>query len=156
MIIRVEKCRTFGIKKALTKSVQYLPKLIINNSIIPAIESGESFCYLGRYFNYEMTNNEHKSELVSLLTGLMKEIDLKPLHPRNKILLYSRYVLSKFSWHFTITSIQKTWISENLDTVFKQNIRKWLEVPISGSLSNIYLTINGQHKWSEYVLMGSH
>ena len=72
----------------------------------------------------------------------MKEIDLKPLHPKNKILLYSRYVLSKLSWHFTIASIQKTWISENLDSVFKQYIRKWLEVPISGSLSNIYLTSN--------------
>ena len=142
MIIRVDKCSTFGIKKALTKSVQYLPKLIINKSIIPAIESGKSFCYLGRYFNHEMTNNEHKSELVSLLTDLMKEIDLKPLHPKNKILLYSRYVLSKLSWHFTIASIQKTWISENLDSVFKQYIRKWLEVPISGSLSNIYLTSN--------------
>ena len=142
MITRVDKCSTFGIKKALTKSVQYLPKLIINKSIIPAIKSGKSFCYLGRYFNYEMTNNEHKSELVSLLTDLMKEIDLKPLHPKNKILLYSRYVLSKLSWHFTIASIQKTWISESLDSVFKQYIRKWLEVPISGSLSNIYLTSN--------------
>jgi hypothetical protein len=63
----------------------------------------------------------------------MKEIDLKPLHPKNKILLYSRYVLSKLSWHYTIASIKKTWISENLDSVFKQYIRKWLEVPISGS-----------------------
>ena len=43
---------------------------------------------------------------------------------------------------FTIASIQKRWISENLDSVFKQYIRKWLEVPISGSLSNIYLTSN--------------
>ncbi|CAB3986993.1 Hypothetical predicted protein [Paramuricea clavata] len=142
MIIRVDKCSNFGIKKALTNSIQYLPKLIINKSIIPTVESGKSFCYLGRYFDYEMTNNEHKSELVSLLTDLMKEIDSKPLHPKNKILLYSRYVLSKLSWHFTITSIQKTWISENLDSVFKQYIRKWLEVPISGSLSNIYLTSN--------------
>jgi hypothetical protein len=119
-----------------------MPKLIINKSIIPAIESGKSFCYLGRYFNYEMKNNEHKSELVSLLTDLMKEIDLKPLHPKNNILLYSRYALSKLSWHFTIAPTQKTWISENLDSVFKQHTRKWLEVPISGSLSNIYLTSN--------------
>ena len=37
MIIRVDKCSTFGIKKALTKSIQYLPKLIINNSLIPEI-----------------------------------------------------------------------------------------------------------------------
>ena len=31
---------------------------------------------------------------------------------------------------------------ENLDSIFKQYSRKWLEVPISGSLSNIYLTSN--------------
>jgi hypothetical protein len=67
---------------------------------------------------------------------------LSPLHSKNKILRYSRYVLSKLSWHFTIASIQKTWISEHLDSVFKQYILKWLEVPISGSLSNIYLTRN--------------
>ena len=35
MIIRVDKCSTFGIKKAVTKSIQYLPKLFINNSVIP-------------------------------------------------------------------------------------------------------------------------
>ena len=90
MIIRVDKCCTFGIKKSLTKSVQYLPKLIIKNSIIPVIEMGKSFCYLGRYFDYEMSDNKHKLELVSLLTSKMKEIDLKPLHPKNKILLYYR------------------------------------------------------------------
>ena len=72
----------------------------------------------------------------------MKEIDLKPLHPKNKILLYSRYVLSKLSWHLTVASIQKTWISANLDSVFKQYIRKWLELPISGTLSHVYLTRN--------------
>ena len=43
MIIRVDKCSTFGIKKAITKSVQHLPKLLINNRLIPAINIGESF-----------------------------------------------------------------------------------------------------------------
>ena len=84
MIIRVDKCSTFGIKKAYTKSVQYFPKLIINNSLIPVIEIGKSFCYLGRYFDYEMSDDKHKSELVSLLTNQMKEIDLKSLHPKKK------------------------------------------------------------------------
>ena len=101
MIIRVDKCSTFGIKKALTKSIQYLPKLIINNSLIPAIELGKSFCYLGRYFDFEMTKNEHKLELVSLITNLMKEIDLKPLYPKDKILAYTRYVLSKLNCSYT-------------------------------------------------------
>ena len=55
-----------------------------------------------------MTNNEHKLELVALITNLMKEIDLKPLHPKNKILLYTRFVLSKLSWHLTVAALPKT------------------------------------------------
>ena len=150
MIIRVDKCRTFGIKKSLTKSIQYLPNLIIKNSRIPATELGNSFRYLGRYFDFEMTNNEHKLELVSLITNLMKELDLKPLHPKNKILTNTRYVLSKLSWHFRITTFPKTWISENLDSIVNQYIRKWFEVPISETLSNVYL------RQINLVLMSSH
>ena len=86
MIIRVDKCSTFCIKKALTKSVQYLPKLIINSGFIPTIKLGKSFCHLGRYFDFKMTNNEHKLELISLITNLMEQIDLKPLHPKTKFL----------------------------------------------------------------------
>ena len=89
-----------------------------------------------------MSDDNHKLELVSPLTSQMKEIDLKPLHPKNKILLYSRYVLPKLAWHLTITSISKTWIIENLDSTFVQYVRKWLELPISGTLSNVYLTSN--------------
>ena len=87
-----------------------------------------------------MSDDKHKLQLVSLLTNLIKEIDLMPLHPKNKILIYSRYVLPKLSWHLTIASISKTWISENLDSIFVQYIRKWLELPIFGTLSNVYLT----------------
>ena len=52
MFIRVEKCSTFGIKKSTTKSVQFLPKLLINSVLIPTVKVGESFKYLGRYFNF--------------------------------------------------------------------------------------------------------
>ena len=97
MIIRVDKCSTFGIKKALTKSIQYLPKLLINKQLIPKINIGEAFQYLGRYFSFNMSDEHHKSELISLVEELMADIDSKPLHPKNKILLYSRYLLSKLS-----------------------------------------------------------
>ncbi len=65
MVIRVEKCSTFGIKKALTKSVQYLPKLLIKHDLIPTVKIGESFEYLGRFF--DLSNQEHKSKLISLI-----------------------------------------------------------------------------------------
>ncbi len=142
MIVRVDKCSTFGIKKILTKSVQYLPKLMINNKLIPTTKIGDSFRYLGKYFDFSMSDNEHKQELITLLNDIMSEIDLKPLHPRNKLLLYSRYLLSKISWHFTIATISKTWVSENMDSIVNKYIRKWLEIPVSGTLANVYISSN--------------
>ena len=139
MIIRVDKCITFGIKKICTKSIQYLPKLIINGIRVPCVQIDRAFRYLGRYFDFTMSNNEHKSELTSLVNDLMSDIDLKPLHPKNKLLLYSRFVLSKISWHLTIADIPRTWIVENLDSIVNSFIRKWLDVPICGTLSNVFL-----------------
>lgn len=66
MIIRVDKCSTFGIKKSITKSIQYLPKLLINNQLIPKINIGESFQYLGRHFDFHMSNVNHKTEVTTL------------------------------------------------------------------------------------------
>ena len=142
MINRVDKCSTFGIKKSLTKSMQYLPRLLIDNKLIPATKIGESFRYLGKYFDFNMSDKDHKQELITLLEDIMSEIDLKPLHPKNKILLYSRYLLSKFSWHFTVATLSKTWVSENMDSVVNKFVRKWLEIPVSGTLSNVFLTSN--------------
>ena len=142
MIIRVDKCSTFGIRKAITKSVQYLPKLLINNQLIPTINIGESFQYLGRFFDFNMSNDKHKSELTTLVDDLMSDIDSKPLHPKNKLLLYNHYVLSKLSWHFTVATLSKTWVIENVDSLVKQYIRKWLEIPISGTLSTVFMTKN--------------
>ena len=142
MIIRVDKCSTFGIKKQLTKSIQYLPKLFVNNCLVPRVEIGESFRYLGRYFNFNMSDNDHKSEILDTLTDFLNKIDQLPLHPKNKIRLYSQYVLSKISWHFTISDIGKTWVNETLDSIVSKYIRKWLELPISATLSNILLPYN--------------
>jgi hypothetical protein len=67
---------------------------------------------------------------VTCLEELMADIDSKPLHPKNKILLYSRYLLSKLSWHFTVSSVSKTWVTENIDSKVNSYIRKWLDIPI--------------------------
>ena len=89
-----------------------------------------------------MSEKEDKQELITLMDDIMSEIDLKPLHPKNKLLLYSRYLLPKLSWHFTVTTLSKTWVSENMDSVVNKYVRKWLEIPISGTLSNVYLASN--------------
>ena len=152
MIIRVDKCSTFGIKKDLTKSIQYLPKLFINNCLVPRVDIGKSFRYLGRYFDFNMTDEDHKSEIYETLANILKEIDDLPLHPKNKILLYSRYALSKISWHFTVSDISKTWVIEKPDSTVSTYIRKWLELPISATLSNVLLP---QNKFGLNVILPS-
>ena len=139
MIIRVDKCSTFGIKNSSTSSTQYLPKLRINQQIVPSVETGKSFKYLGRYFNYSMNNENHMSEVVDLLNDLMQKIDILPCHPQNKVLIYHRFVLSKISWHLTIADLSRTWVVQNLDIAVSKYTRQWLELPISATLSTLVL-----------------
>jgi hypothetical protein len=89
-----------------------------------------------------MSDEDHKSEVYVTLTNILNEIDDLPLHPQNKILLYSRYVLSKISWHFTVSDIGKTWVNDKLDSIASTYIPKWLVLPISATLSNVLLPHN--------------
>ena len=142
MIIRVDKCITFGIKKFSSRSLQYQPKLFINNESIPPVSNGNSFKYLGRHFDFEMTNQEHKSDLLSSLSNMLKQIDSQPLHAKNKLLLYHNFVLSKISWNLTVADLSKKWVVENLDSLVSKYIRQWLDLPISATLSSIILSKN--------------
>ena len=89
-----------------------------------------------------MSDEEHKSELVKVFNDIVNKIDKLPLHPKNKILLYSRYLLSKISWNFTVSDISKTWICETLNGIASKYFRKWLELPVSATLSNVLLPQN--------------
>ena len=140
MFIRVDKCSFFGIKKFSTRSLQFQPKVIINSTLVPTVKNGESFKYLGRFFNFEMDNNDKKSLLLSSLQNMLKTVDSLHIHPKNKLLLYDRYVLSKLSWHFTVADISKTWICEHLDNIVTKCARLWLDLPISVTTSSIILS----------------
>ena len=84
-----------------------------------------------------MTDEDHKTELLDVFNDIISQIDKLPLHPKNKILLYNRYLFSKISWHFSVTNISKTWISETLNSIASKYIRKWLELPDCATLSNV-------------------
>ena len=109
---------------------------------MPPIQNGESFKYFGRSLNFDIDNKDHKEILKSSLQTMLKAVDSLYIHPKNKLLLYHRYVLSKISWHFTVTDLGKTWISENLDNIVSKYIRQWLELSISATLSSIVLSSN--------------
>ena len=140
MIIRVDKCSSFGIRKSAISSVQFLPKLIINKDLVPTVKIGESFKYLGRYFSFSMQNFGHKTILLDTITDLLTKIDNTPCHPKIKLLLYHRFVLSKISWHFTIADLSKPWVVENLDNIVGKYVRGWFELPISATLSTLIIS----------------
>ena len=62
-------------------SAQTHPKLFVNNEQIPALRNNESFKYLGRYFNFEMDNEERKKELLDITNKILNKVDTVPLHP---------------------------------------------------------------------------
>ena len=82
-----------------------------------------------------MSNHVHKNKLSSLFAEILKEIDSLPLHPKNKLLLYNRFALSKVPWHFTAANLSKTWVTENLDNLASNYIHQWLDLPISVTLN---------------------
>ena len=83
-----------------------------------------------------------KIKLSSLFTDLLKEINSLPINSKNKLLLYSRFVLCKVSWHFAVADLSKTWVTENFDNLVSKYICQWLELPISATLSSIILSKN--------------
>ena len=74
IIIRVDKCAVFGIKKFSTSSLQFQPRLLINSEVIPPVKQGESFKHLGRFFNFDMNNKDHKDLALSNLETMLKKL----------------------------------------------------------------------------------
>ena len=116
IIVRVDKYHSFGIKKFGTSSKQFQSKIFVNKELIPPLMQDEYFTYLGRHFDYKMTNNQHKDDLLSDTKNIMKKIDDLPLHPKNKMLIYQRYVLSKLSWNLTLLGLSSLLIIQLINT----------------------------------------
>ena len=79
---------------------------------------------------------------MSSLHDMLQTVDSLHIHPKNKLLLYHRYILSKLSWHLIVVDLSKTWICEHLDNVVTKYIRQWLDLYISATLSAIILSYN--------------
>ena len=105
---------------------QHLPKLFLNNELVPQVKLEESSTYLGRHFNYTMDDAEPKSHVQERTNEILQDIDKLPLHPRHKIALYKSYLLSQISWDLTVANIGLTWVKNNLDNVVSLYLRRWL------------------------------
>ena len=59
-----------------------------------------------------MDNCEHKPILLRTLSDFLLKLDTIPCPPKNKLLLYHRYIFSKLAWHLTIADLNETSIVE--------------------------------------------
>ena len=82
MTIHVDKCKTFGIKNTVTRSVHFKPKLFIVRKQVPTVDMDKSFKYLGRWYNFEMDNAEHKANIIQLINDILMKIDSLSLYPK--------------------------------------------------------------------------
>ena len=95
MIIKVDKCSTFGIKQASTSSIQFLPKLVLNNAVVFPIEIKKSCKYLGRYFNFNMSNQQRMSDLLDTTNNLKSKInDLPVIQKTSSLFTIAFYYLN--------------------------------------------------------------
>ena len=139
LIIRVDKCHIFGLKKSTTCSIQYSPRVLIRREIIPPVETNKSFTYLGKQFNFGLNIENIKTELIDIVTKYITSIDKLPLKPLNKIAIIQRYVFSKLRWQFSIYSFTETWVNENIDNIINKFLRKWLQLPVSSNTTHLTL-----------------
>ena len=75
-----------------------------------------------------------------------------PLHPKWKLLIYNRFVLSKISWDLTVSDISITWVKQNLDNIVCSFIRTTLEFPISGTL---HITTLAKNRYGLNIILPS-
>ena len=87
-----------------------------------------------------MDNSEHKRELLQKTTEILNIIDCLPLRPRKKLMIYSRYLLSKISWDLKIADLNVTWVKNTLDNLCHNHIRRWLEIPPCGTIEILLLS----------------
>ena len=82
LIICIDKCSTFAVKKngnSSTHSKQYLK---VNNEVIPPIKLNETFRYLGKTFSYTMSGDKVKTEFISDFHSYIETINRLLLYPK--------------------------------------------------------------------------
>ena len=138
LIIKVSKCKTFDIRKYGSKSVQFKPYFRTNNEFIPPAKFNESFVYLDKQYSFGINPAKIKSDH---LNQYMNVIDSLPLHPKNKMMIVSRYDYSKLKWNLSIYELSETCTIQNLDSIVKTYVKSWLHLHWDANFRHLHLSI---------------
>ena len=139
LVIRIDKCHTFGIRKTSAQSTQYQPYLIINNQQIPTVPNEGSFTYLGKQFNFNMSNRSIKEKVMKDLECHIGTINDLPIKSVDKIRIVNRYVYSKIKWWMSIYNLGITLVKQNCDSLVTRYFRIWLNMHPGANVTHLKL-----------------
>ena len=120
-----------------SKSAKLLLKLVDKNEPVSTAKSAESFHYLLRYLDFDMSIQMHKTELSNMASSILNAIDSLPLYTKINLDL-----LSKIPWHFNVCNLPETWMCQNLENAASHYIQKWLDLPIFSTLRISFFLMN--------------
>ena len=128
-------------KKNGNTTSQFLPYLKINDEMIPPVEMHESFYYLGKRFSFKMGVETIKKDIIERFNCYIEKLNMLQMHPKNKLLVISKFVYSKIRWEFSIYNFGVTWVTQNLDSIIKEYVKRWLHLPQSANFGHLYLPV---------------
>ena len=71
-----------SVRKALPQNNKK-PELYLDNVLVPPFKPDYCFTYLGCHFDFKMSDDKHKSELIETITDQIEIKDKLPLHPKS-------------------------------------------------------------------------
>ena len=71
--------------------MQFQPKFIIKSELVPPVRHDGLVRYLGRHFDFTMSNKKHNSEFVEVLESLLSDSDKLSMHPKKIAFLSKIY-----------------------------------------------------------------
>ena len=131
MSLRADKCIVFGMLKIGGSYQQFKPVLSSGQHQIPYVEIGQSFKYLGKEFSINMNDLAAKDHLVTKLLTILTTISELSIRAQTKLKLLKLYVPSQLSFELSVYDISATWITQHLDAMVTNHVRKWLGLPVS-------------------------
>jgi len=98
MMIRIDKCQTFGMRKENDIYKKYMPVVTTSDTQVPAVKIGGSFTYLGQIFNSNMNTDEAKEELSNKLDTLLTKLSNLVTRQQMKIKILKLVVYPRISF----------------------------------------------------------
>ena len=86
-----------------------------------------------------MSTEHVKNELITDFNKYISILNQLPLHPKNKLQVISKFIYSKIRWQFSIYRLSETWVIQNLDSIIKEYVKRWLQLPQSANFRHLCL-----------------